>query len=374
MRTNIYLGGERISMSELSENISLIRDWNCRLIQVGGPSDGNYWRARYSGYTPDLDAAGEFRVETVYNDQLSGVIIELISPTQGDESKPTGQTAKDRILLTIKQAQNQRGSIGNKMCRWVIQSGTTAGQWAKKPLGSGGTWNPELAQEFKVNTLLDAYHNSSFKIDLLDQEEAERVSKIPVRFCFIEEALPPDLIEGLKIAPTNETYHGLILKYAGKMPPQSITEFNRLKEWIEFNCEPKVRLKAARPDIHFIDEITFHGTEVGTCQYELPTTARAPIAWHYDTILAIVNDRDLAPETVDEIMQRMDEQTDPWDYAPEQFDRVEPDGVVLSSFNRVSSRHDDWECVNADGRKARFITYLQGILPRERLEQLGIAP
>jgi len=163
----------------------------------------------------------------------------VIYPTATPSTAAPDSEAKPKILLSIKQAMQYRSEIENKMCRWVITMDHEKCQYAKNPLGTGCTTDISDAHELAVKTILDKYSKNLLLIDMLDQVEAERISKLPFKHCVLEEVLPRTMVDAIKLQPANPVYRGILMARLGKMPPDSITEFEKLREWIELNCDPK---------------------------------------------------------------------------------------------------------------------------------------
>ena len=72
------------------------------------------------------------------------------------------------------------------------------------------------------------------------ETQAAAIVEPPVRKCRVEEAISGNLHELLRIAPLNPLVRGLVLSQTRRMPPDDCTEFDQLKDWIEFNCDKRI--------------------------------------------------------------------------------------------------------------------------------------
>ena len=84
----------------------------------------------------------------------------------------------------------------------------------------------------------------------------------------------PSFIELLRLVPANPFVRALILKLTGKMPGPECETFEQVKEWVETNCEKRVRPSSSR-STRVVDDgiaisVEFSETEYGRANYSVP--------------------------------------------------------------------------------------------------------
>jgi len=94
------------------------------------------------------------------------------------------------------------------------------------------------------------------------------------RKCQIEEVFDGHFIELLRLVPRNPFVRALILKLTGKMPGADCESFEQLKDWVETNCEKKVRPSPHRNERRSLDDgiaidVEFAETEHGRANYSV---------------------------------------------------------------------------------------------------------
>lgn len=230
-----YPTAKRITYRELERGRHELDKLGIKLRIVEPGMSENYWMPNARGYTNNVMEAGVFKVDECIS-LSSSLLFELVEPLK---PKPPDESKVKPILISQRRAKQFESEIGDKMCYWVSTTDWQAGQYAKRPLGSGVTWKKEEAQQFKVSTLLRDKWGSPLELELVDQEAAARIAALPLKLCDLAELLPQSLIEAIKAFPTHPVYRSLILAKAKKMPPDELTEFEAIKNWIEFNCEVK---------------------------------------------------------------------------------------------------------------------------------------
>lgn len=332
-----------------------------------------YWGRRMQGYCETVEEAGIYTVEQVLE---LGYCPQVFIEFADEPSFTTPPTP--RILITINQAKTYRDQIQNKMCRWEVKG--LPGYWAKRPLGVGYTTKVDEAQEFQIKTILDAYHtsHSSILIDMLDQEEAERISKLPVKLCILEDSLPDSMIQSLKAQPTNPVYRGLILAKCGKMPPDEIVEFDKLKDWIEYNCEPKAIVTPAarpapapQPDAapRFIVGLLYSETEVGRCNYSIQRRGSRDYMFTANDLRDMVETCDNLDDLIEEI--ECDINVGAYDDPPE-MDSGDND-YDYDRHEATDTEDAEWEYQDIPTRRREnLVRFLRTILSPAELERLGI--
>lgn len=69
----------------------------------------------------------------------------------------------------------------------------------------------------------------------------------PERKCVLTEVFDPGFIELMQLVPRNPFVRALILRMTGKMPGEQCGTFERLKDWIEWNCDKKAISTLGKP-------------------------------------------------------------------------------------------------------------------------------
>lgn len=147
------------------------------------------------------------------------------------------------------------------------------------------------------------------------------------RKCRIEDLFDANFIELIQLVPMNPFVRALILKLAGKLPGTECETFDQLKEWVETNCEKRLRPLANRNGPHSLDEgisisVEFADTEYGRADYSVPRSGTGEFRVGAEDLLEIVQEVIEAgggwDEVVDSIAGRIDD--DAWNQCDPDLD------------------------------------------------------
>jgi len=120
-----------------------------------------------------------------------------------------------------------------------------------------------------------------------------------IRKCKIEEVFDQSFIELIRLVPMNPHVRALILKFTGKMPGQDYDTFERVKDWVEFNCEKRARPFAspnaspngrAVPSDGISIAVEFSDTEYGRANYSVPRSGTESFHIDADDLLEMVRE------------------------------------------------------------------------------------
>lgn len=329
---------------------------------------GEYWRTRMNGYTDDVSEAGIYTATEALG--VGGrLLFELVDapepPPPADPTKPIP------IRLTYRQISQNMAGIESKMCRQVY-----GGKYIKKPYPNGYTTDVENAHVYNVKNAMDMFGSSpEFTYELLDQEEALRISQLPVKMCIITEALSSALIDSLRLHPNHPVYRALVLSALLKAPPPELTTFDEVVNWIEFNCESskKVRNESVRnvqpptPTLEIM--LSFSDTESGTCHYTVDRHGSGTYRFTAADLASMADDVENIDGLVDSIETTIADNA----YDVQEEMENSDDGPDHDHYNATDHDNEEWEYLNSsDEMRARLIAFLQRNLSVEQRERLGI--
>lgn len=338
------------------------------------PDPDRYWTG------PDMGSAlsrSEAHIYTVreaialcarhgYNPIL--VILEILGPPP-----PSQPDTKPRILLTMRQAITFLPEIENKRCRLATQS-LASTTWIREPAGTGLTGKINEALEMQIKKAIELGYGGYY-IDMLDQVEAERLSKLPYRKCAIEKAVGGTLLNSLKLAPSNPVYRGLLLNKVGKLPPDDIQTYEQLKDWVEFNCgydTPKaVVMPTPITPAGFTVNIDYSQFETGRCDYSVEASGRGQITISNEDLMNAVRGATDLDDVIASIQECVSDVV--WDNQPDM--EVDVDTYTYSRHECSDTEDQEWVYADTSAtRRQRLVEHLHRILPQEDLERLRIAP
>lgn len=327
---------------------------------------GEYWRDNFDGYTPNIHEAGVYTaaraISGTFGTEYLFELVQLEPPPPVDPTKPIP------IRLTFRQLSQNMAGIEAKMCRQVCD-----GKYIKKPYPNGYTTDVEQAHVCNVKNALESSSDCSY--ELLDREEALRISQLPVKMCIITEALSSALIDSLKLHPNHPVYRALVLSTLGKMPPPELTTFDEVVHWIEFNCEARNKVRnepgraAPAPANTLEIRLSFSDTEVGTCHYTVDRYGSGTYRFTAADLEDMAEDVENIDELVESIEVSISDRARDVQGDMEQSD----DGPDFNNYNSTDTENEQWEyCDSQNERRARLIAFLQRNLSVEQRERLGI--
>lgn len=99
---------------------------------------------------------------------------------------------------------------------------------------------------------------------------------VPVgqRKCRFEDLFDLNFLELARLVPRNPQVRALILKFTGQLPPLDCETFEQLKDWVELNCEQRLKPPSSRPSRHhpeggIVISVDFSETECGRASYSV---------------------------------------------------------------------------------------------------------
>jgi hypothetical protein len=116
----------------------------------------------------------------------------------------------------------------------------------------------------------------------------------PERKCVLADVFEPGFIELLQLVPRNPLVRALILKLTGKLPPADRVTYEQLQDWIEWNCEKRVRPVAGRRNRHddagISVNVDFSETEYGRANYSVRRYGREAFHVNGDDLMELIQD------------------------------------------------------------------------------------
>ena len=148
----------------------------------------------------------------------------------------------------------------------------------------------------------------------------------PERKCVLAEGFETGFVDLMQLVPRNPFVRALILKLTGKMPPAECETFEQLKDWIEGNCEKRVRPLSARRASHgdagISINVDFSETEYGRADYSVRRYGREEFHVNGDDLMEIIQDAiedgGGLTEVVDAIADKIDD--DAWNQCEPSMD------------------------------------------------------
>lgn len=117
---------------------------------------------------------------------------------------------------------------------------------------------------------------------------------LPERKCALADMFEAGFIELMQLVPRNPFVRALILKLTGKMPPAERITFEQLKDWIEWNCDKRVRPLPTRrkrhDDVAISVSVDFSETEYGRADYSVSRYGREEFHVNGDDLMEIIQD------------------------------------------------------------------------------------
>jgi hypothetical protein len=187
----------------------------------------------------------------------------------------------------------------------------------------------------------------------------------------IEEVFEASFIELLKLVPTNPIVRAWVLKFSGKLPPEDCVTFDQLKDWVEFNCVRRSRLRPQnRPstDDGIGIPVHFSETEYGRANYSVDRSGDDTFQFRADELLALVQEAVDSgggmTEVLDEIASRIDE--DGWNECEPEMDNYGDYEYEEHDSNDTGNGEITY---SRDQIRTRVLAYLQNHHP-ELAQQL----
>lgn len=152
---------------------------------------------------------------------------------------------------------------------------------------------------------------------------------VPVvqRKCVFEDLFDLNFLELVRLVPRNPQLRALILKLTGKLPPPECETFEQLKEWVELNCEKRLKPSPIRTSRHnpqggIAINVDFSETECGRASYSVrrygTESFRVGAAELLELVQTAIDDGDGLDEVVEAIATKIDD--DAWSQCDPRMD------------------------------------------------------
>lgn len=164
---------------------------------------------------------------------------------------------------------------------------------------------------------------------------ANPAAPVPAKKCSIESVMGNTLHSLLKAEPTNKQVRAQCLNLFKREIPPELVEYDKIKEWVEFNIEPKA--VAAQPQRMGGIEIdaTYSYTEYGTCTYRESRRGAGSISINDREMSEMVNRALERGDTLAELSERVEERA-----RDNNNIETEGDGDILYDEYESSEEHD----------------------------------
>ena len=171
---------------------------------------------------------------------------------------------------------------------------------------------------------------------------------VPVvrRKCVFEAVFDVNFRELVQLVPRNPQVRALILKLTGKLPPPECETFEQLKEWVELNCEKRLKPSPAptsrhHPEGGIVITVDFSETECGRASYSVrrygTESFRVGAVELLEIVRTALDDGDGMDEVVEAIASKIDD--DAWSQCDPSMD----DSGDYDYSDHESSETDDSE-------------------------------
>lgn len=152
---------------------------------------------------------------------------------------------------------------------------------------------------------------------------------VPVvrRKCVFEAVFDVNFRELVQLVPRNPQVRALILKLTGKLPPPECETFAQLKEWVELNCEKRLKPSPAPTSRHHPEggiaiNVDFSETECGRASYSVrrygTESFRVGAVELLEIVRTAIDEGDGLDEVVEAIATKIDD--DAWNQCDPSMD------------------------------------------------------
>jgi hypothetical protein len=171
---------------------------------------------------------------------------------------------------------------------------------------------------------------------------------VPVvrRKCVFEDLFDVNFLELVRLVPRNPQVRALILKLTGKLPPTECETFEQLKEWVELNCEKRLKPSPTpssrhNPEGGIVINVDFSETECGRASYSVrrygTESFRVGAVELLEMVRTAIDEGDGLDEVVEAIATKIDD--DAWSQCDPSMD----DSGEYDYSDHESSETDDSE-------------------------------
>ena len=172
------------------------------------------------------------------------------------------------------------------------------------------------------------------------------VAPVAQRKCRFEDLFDVNFLELVQLVPRNPQVRALILKLTGKLPPPECETFEQLKEWVELNCEKRLKQSPTptsrhNPEGGIVINVDFSETECGRASYSVrrygTESFRVGAVELLEMVRTAIDEGDGLDEVVEAIASKIDD--DAWSQCDPSMD----DSGDYDYSDHESSETDDSE-------------------------------
>ncbi|MEK6536211.1 MAG: hypothetical protein AABZ63_01855 [Actinomycetota bacterium] len=174
----------------------------------------------------------------------------------------------------------------------------------------------------------------------------EPIAPVAQRKCRFEDMFDVNFLELVRLVPRNPQVRALILKLTGKLPPPECETFEQLKEWVELNCEKRLKPSPIPTSRHnqqggIVINVDFSETECGRADYSVrrygTESFRVGAVELLEIVRTAIDEGDGLDEVVEAIASKIDD--DAWSQCDPSMD----DSGDYDYSDHESSETDDSE-------------------------------
>lgn len=145
------------------------------------------------------------------------------------------------------------------------------------------------------------------------------VAPVVQRKCRFEDVFDVNFLELVQLVPRNPQLRALILKLTGRMPPLECETFEQLTDWVELNCEKRLKQSPTSTTRHnreggIVVNVDFSETECGRADYSVrrygTESFRVGAVELLEIVQTAIDDGDGMDEVVEAIATKIDD--DAW--------------------------------------------------------------
>lgn len=184
-----------------------------------------------------------------------------------------------------------------------------------------------------------------------------------IRKCAIETVLGPTIHALLKTTPENKQVRAQCLNLLHQQIPPELVEYEKIKDWIEFNITPKTGAPKSRAEAFSVN-VERRYVETGTASYRQPYIGSGRIAVTEAQLFGEIEEAVVSGESFDTMVERI------YDQIRSKADEdIECDGGDIQYDNHDSDDTEDHE-TNIEGNVSDLIRIWMENNDSDRLEEL----
>jgi len=207
------------------------------------------------------------------------------------------------IRLTHKQIMENYELLARKQGYLVLKEER---RYFKKGSYADATDDQKEAFKNTFSVLVD--YGDNYLYELVDQDVAR---DIKAKKCSITKLLGQQVVEMLKVAPSNPVLLAQVLAATGQNPPVFKT-YEELKTWVETNCGPKLE---PRVEENCLLRVRFQNQETGICKYSVENRANRDYTLQHDIITKLAQEspdwESFSKAAQDYIIEHAEDELDP---------------------------------------------------------------